>query len=262
MPKKNAERTAKGTAGSDTPPLSPEDARAARIMTKHYKLLGPLAENRFERKRKLLPNLKLKYPTDDEISQLAKLMKVGDASRLSDGIRSVILDAHLNHASFQTLSKPQVRKACEAVAREAAQLKKTLSKLDVGRGAKGSLDKAGSLIEREGILLPEYIELLDGLSVAAERAAKRQIYSPRGAGGNPAFDKFIQQLLMTARLHGGGDLKVYRKVDGEWGGSLMDALRTLERYLPPGLVAGGRSVEHIKNELMASIKRAEQSEES
>jgi hypothetical protein len=251
VPKKNVEHTAKGTAGGGTLPL-----------------WGPFAENRFERKRKLLPTLKLKYPTNDEISQLAKLMKVSDASRLSGTIRSVILDAHLNHKAFQGLSKPEVRKACKNVTREAAQLKETLSELDVGRGARGSLDEAGFLIEWELfrrhslLLLPEYIELLDALSVAAQQAANREIYSPRGAGGNPAFDMFIQRLLMTVRLHAGrrSDLKVYRKVDGEWGGSLMDALRLLEEYLPPGFVANGRSVEHIKKKFMHTIKRAEQSE--
>jgi hypothetical protein len=261
VPKKGAERTAKGMAGGDIPPLSPAAAKAARIISEYHQLWWPLKENRIERKRKLLPNLKLKYPTDDEISRLAKLMNVNDASRLSGSIRSVILSAHLFHEAFQTLSIPKVREACEKVAGEAAQLKQTLSELDVGRGAKGSQDEAGSLIEEElfaskrqlDLLLPKYIELLDGLGVAAQQAAKRQIYSPRGAGGNPAFDMLIQQLQMASRMHGGKFLKVYRSRDDKWVGSLMDALEILKGCLPQWLVTG-RSVDHINKKFMDSIK--------
>jgi hypothetical protein len=152
MRKKAAARKAKRMAGNDTPKISPADLKAGRSLRKIYTRWQPLTENRFERKRKLLPNLQLKYPSDDEILHLSRLMKVGDPSWLKDRIFSIILDAHLNHAAFQGLSIPQVRKACKEVASRAVQLRNALTKLDVGRGAKGSLDRAGVLIERASFL--------------------------------------------------------------------------------------------------------------
>jgi len=225
-----------------------------------------LAKNRWNRRRKLLPNLRLKYPTDDEIRHIMKLAKVDHG--LHGTINGIILDAHLADASFRTLSVPQVKGALNNVANQANQLGELLSTLDIGRGSKGSLDHAGKLIEIElfvlqqtkarRILLPKYIDLLEGLSSAAQRAAQKPMHPPKGAGGNPAFDYFIEDLLMVARARGGSWTN-YRLTDQTWRGTLLEALGILKKYLPQQFFPSGelgRSVEHIRKKLKDHIKKA------
>ena len=126
--------------------------------------------------------------------------------------------------------------------------------------------EAGHLIEAElyasgseMVLLPEYVILLEALNTAAQRAAGKTISFPRGAGGNPAFDMFIEDLLMIARMHGGSWTN-YRSKDQSWAGTLLKALEILKKYLPhsgffpPGEL--GRSVEHIRNKLNQHIARS------
>ena len=225
-----------------------------------------LTTNRWNRRCKLLPNLRLRYPTDDEIQHITKLAKVNRA--LHGTINGIILDAHLADLSFRTLSIPRVKKALNNVANRASQLGELLSRLDIGRGGTGSLDRAGELLEIElfvlqqtrarRILLPKYIDLLEGLSSAARRAAQKPMRLPKGAGGNPAFDDFIENLLMAARSSGGRWTN-YRSTDGTWKGTLLEALSVLKKYLPrkffpPGEL--GRSVEHIRKKLGDHIQRA------
>ena len=229
--------------------------------------LDALRENRWNRQRKLLPKLKLTYPADDEIRHIAELAKVDDALLLRRSIDSIILDAHLTDASFRTLSIPQVRNALNGVATQANRLGKILSKLDVGRESKGSEKEAGRLIELElavqqfeisgMVLLPEYIDLLDTLSSAAQRAKQKPMHVPKGAGGNWAFDNFIEDLVMAARM-GGGSWTIYRSRDDTWKGTLLEALGLLEKYLPEKFfptVKLGRSVEHIRKKLADHIRR-------
>src|SRR5262249_560342 len=155
----------------------------------------------WERRRKLLPNLKLKYPDDDEQACIAQLAGVENTPAFAQGIRSIILDAHLSDQQFQTLSVPEVRKIISHVAKQAERLKKMLTQLDVGSGSEGSFMEAGYLLERELCAsasemtqLPEFMVPLDALNTAAQRAVDKPISFPRGAGGNPAFDMFIEQL--------------------------------------------------------------------
>ena len=223
-------------------------------------------KNRWERRRKLLPNLKLKYPNDDEQECIAQLAGIKNTPRFAGEIRSIILDAHLSDQQFRTLSVPEVRAIIDDVAEQAKQLKNTLTQLDVGSGSEGSSMEAGHLVERELYVsggemmqLPEYMVLLDALNTAAQRALDKPIFSPRGAGGNPALDMFIEDLLITARTHGGRWTN-YRSKDQSWTGTLLQVLEILKRYLPqsgffpPGEL--GRSVEHIKNKLDQHIARA------
>jgi hypothetical protein len=232
-------------------------------------LWNSLFENRWNRKRKLLPNLRLAYPSDDELRRIAELAKVENSSSFGESICGIILDAHLLDASFRTLSARQVRDALNKVANKAAQLAEILGTLDVGRGSTGSLDAAGKLIELElsalqqfkvdgMVLLPEYTALMDALSIAAQRAASKPTYSPRGASGNPAFDKVIERLVMTARMYGGSWTN-YRSTDQTWNGTLLSALGILEKYLPQKVFPAGelgRSVEHIRKRLKEHITRA------
>ena len=242
-------------------PIAETKGRVERVMS-------ALAENRWNRKRQLLPNLRLTYPSDDESRHIAELAKINDTSRFARIIESRILDAHLNHASFSTLSIPKVKSALQRLAERANLLTQTLSSLDVGRESRGSEQYAGWLIERElafqqletgaTVLIPEYIDLLNALSGAAQRAEKKPMHVPKGAGGNPAFDEFIEDLLMAARMLG-GHWTNYRLRDQTWTGTLLETLRILEKYLPnnffpPGEL--GRSVEHIRKKLGDHIRRA------
>jgi hypothetical protein len=230
--------------------------------------LDALQENRWNRKCKLLPTLKLTYPSDDESRQIAELAGINYPSWFGQHIHSIILDAHLTHASFLTLSIPQVRKVLKGVASQVNQLERIISKLDVGREMRGSEAYAGWLIEKElafqqfevggMILLPQYIDLLHGLSSAAQRAAQKPMHVPKGAGGNWAFDNFIDDLVMAA-LMGGGSWTNYRARDDTWKGTLLEALGILEKYLPRNFFPTGelgRSVEHIRKKLADHIRRA------
>jgi hypothetical protein len=245
-----------------TEPVTMTDDRLA--------LWNALVENRWSRKQKLLPNLRLTYPSDDESRTIAELAEVNNAWRFARTIESNILDAHLNHNSFRTLSIPQVKGALKRVSSEANRFAQMLGKLDVGRGSRGSEDYAGWLIELElafqqsqtnaMVLIPTYIDLLGAFSVAAQSAEQRPIRVPKGAGGNPAFDQFIEDLLMAARMLG-GHWTNYRLRDGTWKGTLLATLGILKRYLPeeffpPGEL--GRSVEHIRKKLKDHIRRAPQ----
>jgi len=246
--------------------MMPKKKNAAREGEDPVALWDALAKNQWNRRRKLLPNLRLRYPTDDELRHIAKLVKVDHP--LHGAINSIILDAHLADATYRTLSIPEVKKALNNVANQAIQLAELLSALDIGRGSRGSLQRAGVLIEAElflqqtkarRILLPKYIDLLAGLSSAARRAAQKPMHLPKGAGGNPAFDRCIESLLMAPRMSGGGSWTNYRSTDGIWKGTLLEALGILEKYLPPRFFPSGelgRSVEHIRKKLGDHIRRA------
>jgi len=155
-------------------------------------LLNSLAENRWNRKCKLLANLKITYPSDDESRQIAKLAGVNYSSWFGHHIHSIIFDAHSNHASFLTLSIPQVKKVLKDVASRTNQLERVISKLDVGKEeTRGSEAYAGWLIERElalqqfevggMVLIPEYSGRLQELRTAAQRAAQKPMHVPKGA---------------------------------------------------------------------------------
>jgi hypothetical protein len=204
------------------------------------KAIQALRKNRWNRKRKLLPNLRLKYPSDDELRSIAKLARVDDASSFGQSIYSIILDAHLYHEQFLTLSTPRVRKVLKRVASQANLLVGILSKIDVG--SRGSEKHAGYMIELElsaleqfnterMILIPDYIELVSELSRAAQRVEHQPMHLPKGAGGNPAFDLFIQHLLTAAWMRRGCWTN-YRSRDGTWKGTLLEALKILKQYLP------------------------------
>ena len=80
---------------------SPAEAKGRVAGEDPVALWDALAKNRWNRRRKLLPNLRLRYPTDDEIRHIAKLAKVDH--RLHGTINGIIFDAHLADASFRTL---------------------------------------------------------------------------------------------------------------------------------------------------------------
>jgi hypothetical protein len=255
-------------ANIGTPKLEANPVEGITSGDDRLALLNALQENRWNRRCKLLPNLKLIYPSDDESRQIAELAKVKDASWFARKIQSVILDAHLSHSLFLGLSIPRVKEQLERVAIQAIRLGNVLGEIDVGRESRGSKDYAGWLIERElalgqsatggMILIPEYIDLLDALSGGAHRAKAKPMHFPKGASGNPAFDQFIEDLLMSARMSGGRWTN-YKLRDGTWTGTLLETLGILKKYLPDEFFPTGvlgRSVEHIRKKLKDHIRKA------
>ena len=76
--------------------------------------LDALAENRWNRRRKLLPNLKLTYPSDDKSRQIAELAGINYSSWFAHHIHGIILDAHLCHAVIFKAVSPASEKDAQA----------------------------------------------------------------------------------------------------------------------------------------------------
>ena len=223
-----------------------------------------VVQKRFERKRPLLPSLKLRYPTDSEMKRLAILAKVVDRSSFDQHVRGIILDAHLFDASLRNISSPTIRKKLESINKYALQLGTMLNAVDVG--AKGSAERAGYLLEinlasftfrQEMVLVPEFRFLLEALAAAASKAAKSLTSKrgPKGGGNNLAFDLFVELLLQAPRQRGGRPWTNYKSADGKWKGSLLEALKILKPYLPenfyPAVANLGRSVDRIKSKFIS-----------
>ncbi len=226
--------------------------------------LDSVTKRRWDRKRKLLPRLRLRYPNDAELQRLAELANV-DADSLSifcEHIRSLILDAHLSDASLQGLSKPRVKSFLTNVASQAQQLSDHLRAIDVD--GRGSADHAGFLLEMElgkiqfnnnSILLPDYVTILDNLSAAARRGAS-SIKSKHGQR-NLAFNQFIEALWLIAWQYR-GHWTLYRSAQKTWKGTILEALKILQGYLPPHFFPGGvlgRSVEYAISKLKKHITK-------
>lgn len=216
---------------------------------------------RYERLLKHISTLKLKFPNEMQMRQLAKLAQVKASSieTFSRNIRNIIVDAHLNDAEMKGQSTPEVKKTLSSVAKQAAQLSATLRKMDlkIAGGTGGSNQTAGTQLEWELAtmqeqLFPNYSELLDSLHTAATRAAMLSTSKrgPKGAGGNRAFDLFVQHLWIAAFVRG-GRLSTHRVADGTWKGTMLDALQLLEPYLPTAFsrASQGRSIDHILSKL-------------
>ena len=227
---------------------------------------GMVSESRWKRKRKLLPKLKLTYPCDLKLRKIAKLAKVDEPSAFGQHILSIMLDAHLNNTSLRNLSIPKVRKTLQSVKKKAQQLGNTLRHIDVG--ANGSANYVGMLLEyqiayfrfrNKAVLIPDYVKLLTALQKAASSAARltKAERGPKGASGNRAFNCFIESLYMAAWQRR-GKWTNYASDAGPWTGSLLEALKILEPYLPEDFFPGGvlgRSIEHIKKRLMDNITK-------
>jgi hypothetical protein len=149
-----------------------------------------------------------------------------------------------------------IGKQLQTIAEKSSNLSRSLAAIDIGRG--GSAEYAGYLLEMKLadsvskqalVLIPEFVTLLEAASTAAGEAALSVVpkHGPKGARGNAAFNPFIELLLGAARQkHGGWTL--HKSVDGKWIGSLLEALKILEPYLPKGFFPRaelGRSVKHI-----------------
>jgi hypothetical protein len=194
-----------------------------------------------------------------------------------------------------------VKNKLKSVMKKADELKEALKNIDIGRGS--SAERAGQILElalsnfklSEGMLLiPEYVTLLTGLSKAASQAMQlaRAKRGPKGAAGASfAFDLFIQHLEMAAwqrRLAAGqrggpadhanfiiegrdpadegqqsGYWTISRARDSHWSGSMLEAIKILRDYLPPGLLPAGdlgRAVKYARDKFRRHMKNARQQE--
>jgi hypothetical protein len=220
----------------------------------------PVAESWRERNHKVIKGLKLRYPTPTELNALAALAKVDNATAFGDHVKSIILDAHLTHAALHSLSIPKVKKALKGIRDRARALALALERIDIVN--KGSDQRAGMLLEWElnhplpavgSSLIPRIVADLESLSDAASRGARRAKAGPgpKGATGSPAFNPFIEALLIAA-LQRGGNWTNYRSPDGTWRGTLLDAVQLLKpclpnKFLPQSVL--GRSIENIRRKL-------------
>jgi hypothetical protein len=259
-----------------------------------------VGENRWTRNRKRVGKLyrELPYPSDSQMQDLARLAHVDSSDSFNKHIRSIILDAHLLDRSYRGLSAPGVKNKLKSVRDKADALKEALKNIDIGSGS--SADRAGLILElalsnfkfREGMAsVPEYVVLLTELSKAASQAmrrAKAKRGPKGGAGGNFAFNLFIQHLEMAAwqrRLAAGqrerappdgqpnfilegrtgdawqqsGYWTIFLAPDKKtWSGSLSEALDILKLYLPekffPPVV--GRAAQHARTKFRSQIKIA------
>ena len=149
-----------------------------------------------------------------------------------------------------------------SVRSKALDLERALAAIDVG--TKGSAESAGNLLEIELAKsnlkeLPHYQIALQDLANAADAMSQAIVSKrgPKGAGGNLAFDLFIQGLHMAALMHG-GKWTISRSVDGSWKGTFLDAVNSLKPYLPQGLLPSadiGRSIEHVRKKLTDHITK-------
>jgi hypothetical protein len=219
----------------------------------------PVAESWRERNYKVIQNLSLQYPSAPQLGKLATLAQVNNPKAFGEHIKSIILDAHLNHAALHTLSMPEVRKALKSIKDRAQALADALARIDIV--TEGSAQRTGMLLEWElnhplpvaGLsLIPTYVADLETLSEAANRAAQRATSrpGPKGASGTPAFNPFIEALLIAAWQRG-GKWKLYKSANRAWTGSLLEAVQLLRPYLPNRFFPAGelgRSIEHIRKQ--------------
>jgi hypothetical protein len=127
------EATAAATENFAPPPAAAMRGESEVLWNAFYK-------NRFNRRRELLPNLRLKYPDDNELRCIAQLAEVRDTLAFGQSIPSIILDAHLSDQAFRTLSIPEVSKAINDVTEQAELLKKILTQTRCGERERGIID--------------------------------------------------------------------------------------------------------------------------
>jgi len=227
-----------------------------------------VAGRRWNRKRELLPKLRLRYPGESESLKLAKLAEVNDPPDFGQHLRSIILDAHLAYSHYDNLSAKTVKATLTSVANQAHTLRRRLIAADVG--GDGSQEEAGFLLEVElaqfrlrgdEILYPDIVAIVEAIGEAAQRAKSLVAKRGRGRSGtNRAFDQLIESLF-NAAWQRSGDWTVYRTADPQkedWTGTLLEALAILKQYLPAGIFPSselGRAAEDARDNLKEHIAK-------
>jgi hypothetical protein len=118
----------------------------------------------------------------------------------------------------------------------------------------------------EQLLASDYLRILNifvKAGTSAEREAKS--YSKRGrrkgAGGNLAFDRMIEDLIMSARARGKAWTLSWNAYEKKFEGTILEAVTILRPYLPSSgfFPKGelGRAIRYIRDKLSAHITRAD-----
>ena len=216
---------------------------------------SPAGWSRLLRKQRLLGKIAI---TEAKLQKIAKLANVQNHSEFGSRIYGLMLDAHRNDAARRGNTSENIKATLDRVIKHANSLTDALRAVDIGSGG----EYPGSLLEgqlekfhfqQQLILIPELIELLNSLAVAAANAKPKR--KKRGRRPNWAFDNFVMGLLTAARQWG-GHWSVH-KLDGVYKGELLEALLILEPYLPPKFYPQkaelGRAIEHIRRKLNKNI---------
>ena len=227
-----------------------------------------VAGRRWSRKRELLPKLQLRYPSESESLQLAKLAGVNDPPGFGQHIRQIVLSAHLAYPTYNNLSAKTVKANLTTIANQAHTFRRRLIAADVGGG--GSQEEAGFLLEVElaqfrlrgdEILYPDIVAIVEAIGEAAQRA--KSLVAKRGrsrSGTNRAFDELIESLF-NAAWQRRGDWTVYRTSNRKkepWTGTMLEALDILKQYLPAGIFPAselGRAAEDARDSLKEHIAK-------
>jgi hypothetical protein len=220
------------------------------------------------------------FPTQAELLQIAALAKIktGSQTHFIEDIKELIEQAHIDHKLFQDGPKTYraVLRRLKRIANHAQKLADELhGVVEAGSSAAGDPEKTftydllNEAIDRspggpwksdQG--LAEYIQKLSDFSAVSQRAQQKAeaVFGrrgrPAGAGGNYAFDLFIQHFHLNFRTHGGRLTNAPRRAGGKWSGSFIEALDILEPYLPKFFPPAetGRAVQNIVGNFRAYMK--------
>jgi hypothetical protein len=181
---------------------------------------------------------------DDALDAVAALAKIPEDSKtyFRDLLRDTV-DAAIPGIKKMRLSDESITHQLKAVTYKARSLLASLRKIEVSEAAGLSLRAAA--MDR-GLTLKHFADQLELLAEVAEAAghmgiarSKRSTAGrPPGTPGNLGFDLFVQQLLMDARA-AGGNLTIFKSVDGDYRGSLLKTIELLRAHLPRSFVQGG-----------------------
>jgi hypothetical protein len=149
---------------------------------------------------------KLPFPSEPEMEQLARLLSLDESKihHFSGSINGIIWDAHALHAFYGQRHKPtDVVEHVSDVLKAARNLQKELRAVHgpsaAAQSACDRIDYAlvSAVPKEERLLASDYLRLLNifvKANASAEREAKSDIKrgQRKGAGGNPAFDRMIE----------------------------------------------------------------------
>ncbi len=220
-----------------------------------------------------------RFPTNAELRRLAALAKIKPESQTHffGNIKELVQEAHIFHKLFHAGPKTY-RAVLGRLRRIATHTDKLTAELqgivEAGQSANGdpektftydflneAVDRSPGPLQRDQRLAEHIQQLGDFLAVSqrAEQQAK-DIWGRKGrragAGGNYAFNIFVQQLYLNAWIGGGSFTNSRKKDQQQWSGSLTDALEILRPYLPKFFPPAdkGRSAQSILDKLRASMK--------
>jgi hypothetical protein len=223
-------------------------------------------------------SLSLRFPTEAELQRLEELANTRPESQINffGNINSLIQEAHYFHKLFHAGPK-KYRAALERLQRIATHLHAVNAELDgvveAGQSANGdpektfaydflneAIDRSPGPWQSDRRLAKHVQKLSDFLAVSqrAEQQAKA-IWGRRGrrtgAGGNYAFNIFVQQLYLTAWTSGGRFTNARNKDPQQWSGSLVEVLEILRPYLPSFFPPAeiGRAAQNIVDQLRAHM---------